>query len=162
MSRPTRTLAVLALFLAGCGTGRDVTERSLREARIRWNRANVRDYDLEWSSSGLRAGHYRVTVRGGRVQQVRTVTPDGREIEAHPGDPSFYAVDGLFQTIEDELEQAHSDRPFGRPPGAKALLKFDPDPDLGYPRKYRRDIVGAPQGLAIDVLKLDLKTSEGG
>jgi hypothetical protein len=147
--------AVLASLLAGCGSSRELTERSLREARQVWTRAGLRDYDLEWRSSGLRSGRYRVAVRGGRVEEVRSVLPDGRVILARPGDPSFYSVDGLFQTLEEELEQARSERPFGQPSGSTAVLRFDPDPKLGYPRSYRRDVVGAPKGLAIDVIRLE-------
>ena len=47
------------------------------------------------------------------------------------------------------------DRPFGEPKGSRILLKFDPDPRLGYPRSYRRDVVGSREALTIDVVRLD-------
>lgn len=146
------TMTVMAL--AGCGRQRELTERSLREARLVWTRAEIRDYDLEWTTSGLRTARYRVTVRGGRVEEVRSVLPDGRELVVHPGAPGFYSVDGLFQTLEEELDQARSARPFGQRSGTQVVLRFDPDPSLGYPRHYRRDVVGSPKGLALDVTSL--------
>jgi hypothetical protein len=154
------TLAAAGL-LAGCGASTDVTARSIREARQLWTRAGLRDYDLEWTSTGLRSGHYLVFVREGHVRQVRSILADGRTIVAKPGDPSFYSVDGLFQVLEEELDQAQSERPFGQPPGTRIILKFDPDPKLGYPRQYRRDVAGSPQGLAIDVLRLEPSPSPG-
>jgi Family of unknown function (DUF6174) len=147
-------LIVSSVVVAGCGGGRDVTPRAIRDARRTWERADLRDYDLEWISSGAQNAHYRVFVRGGEVQSVRTVLPDGREIEAHSAQPESFGVDGLFQVLEEELAQLRADRPFGQPPGTTAVLRFDPDPRLGYPRSYRRDVVGAPKGIAIDVIGL--------
>jgi hypothetical protein len=160
--RPRPTFLLLTLFaLAGCaGGGEEVTTRSLRAASRTWDQAKVRDYDLEWTSSGARAGHYRVFVRGGRVQAVYMVVLDrktGREkeLEAHTAAPRFFGVDGLFQTMEEELDQAQADTPFGQPKGTQVVLRFTPDPQLGYPRQYRRDVLGSSQRLAIDVLRLD-------
>ena len=76
-----------------------------------------------------------------------------REIEAKPGDPSYYSVDGLFTILEEERSQLLTDAPFGQPKGTSVLLKFTPDPELGYPKRYRRDVVGSPKGLAIDVVR---------
>ncbi|HEX8201589.1 MAG TPA: DUF6174 domain-containing protein [Isosphaeraceae bacterium] len=150
-------LGATALALAalpGCGGGRDVTPRALRDARRAWERAGPRDYDLEWTSSGAQNAHYRVAVRGGRVESIRTVLPDGREIEAHPAQPESFGIDGLFGILEEELAQRQADRPFGQPPGTTAVLRFDPDPRLGYPRRYRRDVLGVTKGIAIDVIRL--------
>jgi Family of unknown function (DUF6174) len=150
-----RTAGILGVVaLSGCGGGQEVTPQAIRAARQAWERADLRDYDLEWTTAGAQTGHYRVSVRGGRVRSVRTVLPDGREIETRTAEPESYGVDGLFQVLEEELAQLQADQPFGRPPGTTAALWFDPDPRLGYPRRYRRDVVGAPQGVAFDVIRL--------
>jgi hypothetical protein len=150
----TTALALWLAALPGCGGGQDVTPQALRDARRTWERAGPRDYDLEWTSSGAQNGHYRVFVRGGDVETVHTVLPDGREIEAHSAQPESFGIDGLFQIIEEELAQRQADRPFGQPPGTTAVLRFVPDPRLGYPRSYRRDVLGVPKGIAIDVIRL--------
>ena len=98
--------------------------------------------------------HYFVTVRDREVRKVESIATDGRRFEVHPNDLRFYGVDGLFTTIADELEQLKTDRPFGQPKGAKVVMRFTPDPRLGYPRFYRRDVLGTSQGLAIDVIRL--------
>ena len=85
---------------------------------------------------------------------MEAVAPDGRRYELHPAEPRFFGVDGLFTTIADELAQLKSDRPFGQPKGTKVVMRFTPDPKLGYPRFYRRDVLGTSQGLAIDVVRL--------
>jgi len=155
-TRPARRPALLCLTLtalAGCGGSVAVTTESIGEARARWERAAVRDYDLDWASAGPRNTRYAVAVRGGRVQAVEIVAPDGRRYPAKPGAPELYGVDGLFTTIADELAQLDQPEPFGRPKGTKAVLRFTPDPRYGYPRSYRRDLMGAPTALAIDVVK---------
>lgn len=152
LTRAAWTLWLVAL--CGCGGGQDVTLQNLHAARQTWERAHLRDYDLEWTTAGAQNAHYRVFVRGGRVRAVRMVLPDGREIEAHPAQPESFGVDGLFQVLEEERAQLRADQPFGQPPGTAAVLRFVPDPQLGYPRSYRRDVVGAPQGIAIDVIRL--------
>lgn len=137
----------------GCAGGEDVTPRNLRAARIRWAKAGVRDYDLEWASSGPRTARYAVAVRGGRVESIEAVAADGRRYPVKPAEPRYYGVDGLFLTIADDLAQLDQPRPFNQPRGSKAVLRFSPDPEFGYPRRYRRDVLGAPAALAIDVVR---------
>jgi hypothetical protein len=140
------------LALAGCG-GEDVTTRSIAEARRRWDQAGIRNYDLEWSSSGLSRAHYVVTVRDGQVESIESVLPDGKSMKVHPPEPKFYGVEGLFMIIGDELAQLRMSAPFGQPKGTKVVLRFTPDSRLGYPRRYRRDVLGTPLALAIDVIR---------
>ena len=161
-----RPLAALALLvLSGCSGGEDVNTRTLSQARARWDAAGIRDYDLEWTTSGDREGHYLVFVRAGEVRRVHAFVEDRRsrtvrEIVAKPGDPSYYGVEGLFRIISEEQATAESDPlPFGQPKGTRVLLRFTPDPKLGYPRRYRRDVVGRPKGLALDVIRLDRSTA---
>jgi hypothetical protein len=145
-------LAALVALLSGCGVGSPLTPEGLAEARRAWERADVQDYDLEWTSTGAQRGHYRVAVRSGRVRDVKLVEPDGRVVEAHPGDPSFFGVPGLFRVIAFDLDQRLEPRPFHQPPGTHILMRCEFDPRYGYPRRYRRDVAGTRLGLAIDVL----------
>jgi hypothetical protein len=148
-------VVVVALCaVAGCSGGQPVTPQTIADARKVWTQAGVRDYDLEWTAAGMNHAHYLVTVRGGEVRKIESVAPDGRRFEVHPAEMRFYGVDGLFTTIADELAQLKTDRPFGQPPGTKVVMRFTPDPKLGYPRSYRRDVLGTTQGLAIDVIRL--------
>ena len=90
------------------------------------------------------------------------VQPDGTRVVAHPGDPSAYGVEGLFRVLQEEADQLLADRPFDQPKGSSIVLKFTPDPKLGYPRHYRRDVAGSRRGLAIDVLALTPVPASGG
>jgi hypothetical protein len=152
---PRLAVFVAALAFAGCGGGENVTSRSLLNAKRTWQAAKIRDYNLEWRSMGAREGHYLVYVRGGRVRKVYLVQPDGQEVEAKPALPDFFGIDGLFQIIDEERLQTQEDQPFGQAKGSRTILKFTPDAKLGYPRHYRRDVVGSLKGLTIDVIQLD-------
>lgn len=162
--RASSAVVFLLLVCVGCGNSVDVSTRSIREAKRTWDESNIRDYDLEWRSTGDQPGHYLVYVRQGKVREVRRILETKREIqanngrnviEAHPGDPTLYSVEGLFRILEQELDEAQSETPFGTRKEARVLLKFTPDDDLGYPRSYRRDVTGARSSLALDVMKLD-------
>ncbi len=144
------------LLLTGCGGGMEqVNPTTIAAAKAKWEKAGLKDYNLDWSTSGERNARYRVFVRGGEVKAIYTVRPDGREIVSKPGQPRFYSVEGLFTTIEDEIAQLDQPRPFNQPKGSAYVLKFDPDPELGYPRAYQRDVLGSPHGIAIRVDRLD-------
>ena len=155
MRNPLLILATI-VFLPGCGGGKDATRDAVNLAEAKWKAAGILNYDLEWTNSGLGTGHYRVFVRDGSVKAIYSLLAGGREIVAKPGQPRFYSVDGIFLTIKEEMAQRETETPFGRPKGTSAILKFDPDPELGYPKTYRRDVLGTPKGVSIDVVKLDL------
>lgn len=160
---PTKHLgpALILLALSGCAReGEDVNTRSLGKARRAWDAAGLRDYNLEWTSSGAREGEYRVFVRDGQVRAIYQTAFDRREDRrretvARPGEPGSFGVEGLFQIIEEELEMAQSDAPFGQPKGTRVVLRFAPDPKLGYPRSFRRDVLGSSGRLAIDVIRFE-------
>lgn len=153
--RSTSRLVLIGSLLAavGCAGGEPVTNESLATARRLWTQAGVRDYDLEWTSRGLSNAHYRVQVRSGQVRTIEMLQPDGQVTAAHPAEPRFYGVEGLFLIIGDELEQLKQPAPFGQPKGTKVVLRFTPDPKFGYPRRYRRDVLGTPLAVAIDVIR---------
>ena len=78
-------IAFALLLLAGCsGAEEDVNTRTVAAARRTWKAANLKDYDLEWASTGAIEGHYLVFVRDGQVKAVREVLPNGKTVEAKP------------------------------------------------------------------------------
>lgn len=152
---PSRLFWVFCILLPlmGCSDGEVVTKQSLAKARSLWTRARIDDYDLDWTSTGTNNAYYRVRVRAKQVQTVEQVLPDGRTVELHPGEPRYYGIDGLFLTLADEYAQLGTDRPFGKAKGTTAVLRFTPDPKYGFPRSYRRDVVGSTLPVAIDVVR---------
>ena len=148
-------LAIVSLCLSGCAGGEQATPESLLAARQRWDRAGIRDYDLEWSNSGPGNPRYRVEVRNGTVQSVRIVLPDGKLGKTSTNEPEYFGVAGLFRTIAEELEQLRSNEPFGKPKGSSIVMRFTPDPQYGFPRSYRRDVAGSARAVWFDVLRFE-------
>jgi hypothetical protein len=148
-------IAFLSLIapLSGCGGGEDVTRQAIKEARARWDKGGIRNYDLEWETTGPAQGHYAVTVRSGEVRSVEGVGSDGKRFPLKPVETKLYSVDGLFTVVADELAILDTERPFGLPKGSQAVLRFTTDPTLGYLKSYRRDVMGAPRALTIDVVR---------
>jgi hypothetical protein len=154
-----RSFAMLCTLAAvgaasGCGRGQDVTPEAIDQAKQRWTTAGIRDYDLEWTVAGAQSNHYYVTVRGGEVRKVESILADGRRIVLKSFDTRYFSVDGLFLTMADYVALLKKDPPAEQSQGARVVMRFKPDPKLGYPQWFRRDVMGSTQGLAIDVVKL--------
>jgi hypothetical protein len=151
-----RMLIVLAVVGAaiGCSRGEEATGDAIAQAKARWMKAAIRNYDLEWTVTGPNNAHYYVTVEEGDVRKIELEEPDGTRLEIRSPSPSYFSVDGLFLTIANEITLAKSDHPFNQPNGTKVVMRFQPDPELGYPHWYRRDVMGTPQTVTIDVVKL--------
>src|SRR5262249_37670941 len=146
--------AALGIATIGCAGGQEVTPQGGEPARRLWAQANITDYDLDWTARGPNNAHYFVTVRGGQARKIEAVDRSGGKHELHPAEPRFYSVDGLFLTISDELALIKTDRPFGQPKGTRVAMRFEPDSTLGYPHWYRRDVLGTPLSIAIQVNRL--------
>ena len=146
-------LAIVGSTL-GCAGGQDVNPLAIDAARRLWTQAGIRDYQLEWSVTGSNNAHYFVSVQDGEVRKVESARPDGDRSKLNPPEPQYYGVDGIFRTIAEELALLKTDSPFGQPKGNKVVMRFEPDSRRGYPHWYRRDVMGAPQSMRIDVIKL--------
>jgi hypothetical protein len=139
---------------SGCGGGQDVTPEAIDQAKQLWTKAGIRDYDLEWTVAGAQTNHYYVTVRGGEVRKVESILADGRRLGLKSFDTRYFSVDGLFLTMADYVALLKKDQPSGDSKDAQVVMRFKPDPKLGYPKWFRRDVMGSTQALAVDVVKL--------
>jgi len=146
-------LAILGSML-GCAGGKEVTPEAIAAARRLWKQAGIPNYDLEWTVTGRNNAHYFVTVRGGEVRRLESVRPDGTRSKLPSHEPRYFGVDGLFLTMADELALLKTASPFSEPKGTKVVMRFEPDSKWGYPHWYRRDVLGASQGMRIDVIRL--------
>ena len=90
-------------------------------------------------TSGAREGHYLVFVRGGQVKEIHQFVEDRRaqkmrEIQAKPGDPSYYGVEGLFKILEEERSQMLDAAPFGQPKGTHGPAAIHARPEARIPQ----------------------------
>ena len=86
-------------------------------------------------------------MRGGEVRKVESILPDGRRIVLKSFDTRYFSVDGLFLTMADYVAQLKNDHPSGESKAAQVVMRFKPDPKLGYPQWFRRDVMGSSQSI---------------
>lgn len=134
-------LGAATLLLLLREEGETLTEAGLREARERWEAADVSDYDLAISVRGAQSGDHAVRVRGGVVVSMTT---GGEEVPERVR--PYWSVDGLFRFLEEELENARrADEP------SQYVLEAAFDGELGYPRRFLRHVLGGGQGIEWEV-----------
>lgn len=122
-----------------------LTQESLARARQRWADAAMLSYRSTYRMHG---SLYEVEVQDGLVASI-TVNGQSPSI-AQPG---AYSIDGLFDTLQSELENIHDpSNPLGTPPGnVVARVRFDDR--LGYPRRYIRGGTGLSRGSTLEMLE---------
>jgi hypothetical protein len=123
-----------------------LTRETLDAARRHWRESGPTSYALEFRMAGA---DYRVVVKSGRVDEA---TVNGKLPTS--GDWNAYSVDGLFTTLEQELENAtESTGAYGDRKGA-LLMRVRFDSELGYVERYLRSGGGIGRGAAIEGVKL--------
>ena len=129
-----------------------LTQEALAQARQRWRNAGIHSYRATYRMHG---SLYEVEVRGGLVAAINVngQTPSIAQ-------PSAYSIDGLFDTLQTELENiADSSNPLGTDPGnVVARVRFDDR--LGYPQRYIRGGAGLSRGSTLEMLEFHPALSE--
>jgi HAMP domain-containing protein len=104
-------------------------------AHGRWKQHAPADYDLELTVEGDQTGRYEVEVRGSRVATLRR---DGAEQPQRGDALRYWSVEGLFEVIEIDLEQAEKEQKAAPDVRCRLRLSAEFDSELGYPSRYRR------------------------
>lgn len=142
-------LATVAMFLVAREPTEPLTEDALAEARQRWQTSGVSNYQIRYEMHGSR---YDVTVRGGIVTDATV-----NDAPLRSADPGAYSVEGLFRTLELELDNLDDPRgPFaGR--AATMVMRVRFNEALGYVERYLRSSGGMGRGASIVVISFEPK-----
>ncbi len=138
------SLAVLLVFAALWIRRQDalptLTQADFDAALKRWESAGPKSYQLDLTLNGRQPGRIHVEVRRG---ETTAMTRDGHT-PSQKRTWEYWTVPGQFDTIERELEMA-ADPAVGIPsaPGATIVQQAEFDAKLGYPRRYRRMVLGS-------------------
>src|SRR5262249_26374052 len=109
-------------------------------ALARWEKNGPADYELDVAIAGNRPGRVHVEVRKGEV--VKMTRDDVEPKQRRTWD--VWSVPGMFDTIGQELENAHDPaRAFNTPGATQMVMWADFDRKLGYPLRYDRVVLGA-------------------
>ena len=134
------------------GRTEPVTRERLTAARQQWAAAKLADYDMELDSSGAQTGRYHVEVRGGTLTHI---TRNGQP--ADPAQGHYWTVEGLFDTIEEEVDLIEHPSSGSFSQGRQAWLRMRCHPTLGYPLRYIRQVPGTTLGVEMRVRSLEAK-----
>lgn len=117
----------------------ELTEAALDAAIQRWQENGPDSYDLEIEIEGQRPGIVTVEVRGGVVTRM---TRDG-QTPSQQRTWSVWAVPGMFDTIERELElAADPEGEMNAPKNTRLWLRCQFDAKYGYPAQFHRAVFG--------------------
>jgi hypothetical protein len=141
-------LVILAIVAVPYRPGRTepVTREALAKCEQLWEQSQISSYDWDLGVSGDQTGQYHVEVRNG---QPTAITLNGRPAESHAAE--YFTVQGVFQTIEEELDLADNPSSQAFPPGSQVWLRMRCHPELGYPVRFIRQVKLAAQRSASGV-----------
>lgn len=119
-----------------------LTRESLDAARRVWRESGPASYELAYRMAGA---NYRVVVKNGKVEQT---TVNGQLPTS--GDWNAYSMDGLFTTLDQELDNvAEAIGAFADRKDAM-LMRVRFNRDFGYIERYLRSGGGIGRGAAIE------------
>jgi hypothetical protein len=138
----------VGLLVLRSGAAPELTEAALADARQRWNTAGPASYRIELEMRGALSDHRQIEVRDGRVVAM---TVDGRP--ASESAWRYWSVEGLFDSMAEELENARHPPPgLGIADGSQLVLRAAFDPGLGYPTRFLRHLLGRQCGTEREVV----------
>jgi hypothetical protein len=134
-----------------------LTESALTAARERWSNVGPPHYECDLQITGNRPGTVQVRVRRG---QVVGLVRDGNANTAERT-WRYWSMEGLFDTLERELEMAGGDVPSNRngtsatAPTSGAILHAQFDDEWGYPKIFRRHVPGQQLDMGWQVTRFE-------
>ena len=131
-------------------------ESDFQAAVARWEKHGPRNYSLEIlvGVQGQRGSTVLLEVRD---RQPIAMTRDGLVPKRHAWD--VWTIEGQFEMIERELENAANPQPaFGVKNPSQVVLRAEFDPQLGYPRRFHRDVLGKRQSMQWEVVRFAAKS----
>jgi hypothetical protein len=133
------SVGVLLFFVLTSDRAPRLTRAEYEAAVARWDAQGPASYNLDLELTGNRPSLIHVEVRDG--QAVR-MTRDG--VEPRQERTWFYwTVPGQFDTIAEELEMAENPaQAFNSPTATQVVIWAEFDPQLGYPLRYDRVVLG--------------------
>ncbi|MGE0609789.1 MAG: DUF6174 domain-containing protein [Pirellulales bacterium] len=129
-----------------------LTRQDFDAAFQRWSEHGPDSYQLDVTVQGNQPGQIHVEVRDGAVTAMTRdgITPSQRRTW------DYWSVPGQFDMILLELDsQTDPHGEFGGVDGSNLVLWAEFDPHWGYPRRYRRVLLGARQEMEWEVTRFE-------
>ena len=150
-----RQISLLFLFLFyGCSRISDLTPDVLRTAQTQWEKSGPASYRMVVETSGdrMEKSKYEVTVNAKTVVKlVRNGTP----LQPEAGDNS-YTVEGLFRTMDQEIDLKGKPQLLGAPPGYSSYPMASFDRATGRLLRFQRSVGGTKNNIEINVREFEV------
>ena len=118
-----------------------LTRADYEAAGARWEKHGPADYDLALELAGNRPGKIHVEVRQGKVIHMIRDGVEPRQQRTW----DYWSVQGQLDTIGEEIEMAkHPAISFNLRSDTEVVMWAEFDPVFGYPREFRRAVLGTP------------------
>lgn len=121
----------------------EITLAKLDAAQSLWNERGPASYRMNIAVGGRQPGPVEIEVHNGRVARM---TRNG-VVPSQERTWEYWTVPSQFETIREDLDSAGREGGFGAPPGTRSILRAQFDPQLGYPLRYQRSVLGTDLNL---------------
>lgn len=140
---------LLGLFFFRAGTPPELTREELDAARYRWEERGPESYQVTLQMGGALTDRRRIVVAEGVVTAM-TIS------DRPAAEPSwqYWSVEGMFDFLQAELDNAQDPPPtLGVTDPDQIVLRAEFDPELGYPTRFFRHILGRQRGTSWEVVE---------
>jgi hypothetical protein len=122
-------------------------------AVARWRAQRPESYTMTLDVSGNLQGTMHIVVKKSTPTMVER---NGAAIAGHSW--SYWTVDGLFAIIRTDLENLDQpERAFGVKDVSQLVQQAEFDPELGYPRRYRRAVRSTGDAIEWDIVEFHIE-----
>ena len=148
-------LSILLLTLnAACARLPELTPDALQAAQARWEKSGPSSYRMavETDSDRMEPSKYEVTVMAKTIVKLER---NGSPLEPDAGSSS-YTVEGLFHTMDQEIDLATKPQLLGAPPGYSSYPMASFDPETGRLVRFQRSVGGTKNSIEIKVSNFEI------
>jgi len=149
-----QTPILLLLLLCGCSRLSELTPEALHAAQAQWEKSGPASYRMVVETSGdhMDTSKYEVMVR---AKSVVTLERNGSSLEPEAGGNS-YTVEGLFHTLDQEIDLKGKPQLLGAPPGYSSYPMASFDSATGRLQRFQRSVGGTKNSIEIIVREFEI------
>jgi hypothetical protein len=148
-----QAIIVLLLLFCGCSRLSELTPEALTAAQSQWKKSGPSSYRMVVETSGdrLEKSRYEVTVNAKTVVSLKR---NGSPLQPEAGDNS-YTVEGLFRTLDQEIDLKGKPQVLGAPPGFSSYPMASFDSTTGRLLRFQRSVGGTKNNIEIIVREFE-------
>jgi len=148
-----QAFVLLILLLCGCSRLPALTSGALLEAQTKWEKSGPGSYRMVVETSGdhIETSKYEVTVRAKSVLKLQR---NGVLLQPEAGGSS-YTVEGLFHTLDQEIDLESKPQLLGAPPGYASYPMASFDNETGRLLRFQRSVGGTKNSIEIIVREFE-------